>query len=65
MTDPIAPHPPDEQLLALVGAALKHFGRGIRCTLRVSGVQAVLIFPEPTSNKPEPSTCSSSTTSKR
>lgn len=48
-----APQPPDEQLIALVGAALKQFGRGIRCTLRVSGVSAVLIFPD---DKPKPNT---------
>lgn len=56
---PTVPPAADEQLIALVGAALAKFGRGIRCTLRVSGVSAVLIFPDdkPKPNTQEPSKC--------
>ena len=40
-------HEPDEQLLRFVGMFLERFGRkGMECTLRISGFECKLIFPE-------------------
>lgn len=50
MAQQVLPPPkaaPDERLIGLVGGFLEHFGRGIRCRLRVDGAgECVLTFPD-------------------
>jgi hypothetical protein len=45
---------PDEPLVAFVGEFLKHFGRGIKVKLRVSGTQCELTFPDDTHTDTKP-----------
>lgn len=46
LPEPVPASPqPDEQLLALVDAALKCFGRGIRLVYRTGSATCVITFP--------------------